>query len=90
MVGETSDTFALELTTDGREVAAERANVQIRARAYWEGDTLVFDTTLVRGGEDATNVVRYNLADTLDSFIAEEHFRSKSLNYDNIWVLDKQ
>jgi hypothetical protein len=88
--GQKSDTFALDLTTDGKEATIDRGDMQIRARVYWEGDTLVFDTRLVKQGEEATNLVRYKLAETLDSFTAEERFRSKSLNYDNIWVMDKE
>jgi uncharacterized protein (TIGR00369 family) len=89
IVGEKQDTFSLDLTTDGREVAVDRADVRLRARAYWDGDTLVFDTTLVRAGEEATNVVRYTLSSDRRAFVAEERFRSASLNYDNIWTLDR-
>lgn len=88
--GQKSDTFALDLTTDGKEVTVDRGDMQIRARVYWEGDTLVFDTRLARLGEEATNLVRYKLAETGDSFTAEERFRNKSLNYDNVWVMDKE
>lgn len=90
VVGQKSDTFTLDLTTDGTEVDILRGDLHLRARAYWEGETLVFDSHLVRGGEDATNIVRYKLDDTLDSFVAEEQFRSKSLCYDNIWLLERQ
>jgi hypothetical protein len=90
VVGESSDTFTLDLTTDNREVVMVRGDLRLRARAYWESETLVFDSHINRGGEDATNVVRYTLDGTLDSFVAEEQFRSKSLSYDNIWVLEKQ
>ncbi len=90
VVGETSDTFALDLTTDGKEVVVVRVDRRLRARAYWEGETLVFDSHLTRGGEEATNVVKYKLSRTLDSFVAEEQFRSKSLNYDNLWFMERQ
>lgn len=88
--GQKSDMFALDLTTDGNEVTIERGEVQIYARVYWEGDALVFDTRLVKQGEEAANFVRYKLAETGDSFTAEERFRSKALNYDNIWVMEKE
>lgn len=87
--GEKSDTFALDLTTDNKEVKIDRGELQMCARVYWEGDTLVFETRLVKQGEEATNLVRYKLAETLDSCTAEECFRSKALNYDNIWVMEK-
>jgi hypothetical protein len=85
-----SDTFTLELTTDGREVAAERGDLKIRARAHWDGDTLVFDSRLARGGEEAANLVRYDLAADRRSLVAEERFRSASLSYDNTWVLGRE
>jgi hypothetical protein len=88
-VGEERDTFSLALTTDGREVAADRGELKVRCRAYWDGDTLVFDSRLIGAGEEATNVVRYTLANGGQSFRAEERFRSRALNYDNLWVLDR-
>ena len=89
IVGETKDRFSLDLTTDGQTVSVERGDVQLRARAYWDGDTLVFDTTLVREGVEATNVVRYTLSESQETFVAAERFRSESLNYDNTWWLDR-
>jgi len=88
-VGKTSDTFALDLTTDGTEVTVERDNMMLRARARWAGDTLVFHTTLIQGGVDASNIVKYKLTG-IDSLVADECFRSKTLSYDNIWMLDRQ
>jgi hypothetical protein len=82
--------LALDLTTDGKEVVIVRGDLLLRAHAYWEGETLVFDSHLVRGGEDATNIVKYTLDPQLDSFIAEEHFCSKGLCYKNIWLLERQ
>lgn len=89
VVGELRDTFSLELTTDGQFVSTEREGLRLKARAYWDGDTLVFDTRLVRDGNEATNVVRYTLSDSRETFVAEECFRSGSLNYDNVWWLDR-
>jgi hypothetical protein len=90
VVGQTSDTFELELTTDGKEVTVRRGDLLLRSRAYWEGETLVFDTKLLRAGEEGTNLVRYTLTPDGNSFVAEERFRSDTLNYDNTWVLDKE
>lgn len=87
--GESSDTFSLELTTDGQPVTADRDGVNLTARAYWEADTLVFDTKLKRGEDEGSNLVRYRLSETGESFEANESFRSPSLNYDNLWVLDR-
>jgi RimJ/RimL family protein N-acetyltransferase len=88
-IGERQDTFSLDLTTDGSEIRVDRAGLRLRARATWEGDGLVFDTRLLRTGEEATNVVRYSLSRDGELFLAEERFRSGSLNYDNTWLLDR-
>lgn len=87
--GDNSDTFSLDLTTDGKEVTLDHGPMRLRARAYWEEDTLVFDAKVNRGGMECTNVVRYSLAADLGSFVAEERFRSSALSYDNTWVLEK-
>lgn len=89
VVGDTRDTFSLDLTTDGREVSIEREGLRLRSRAGWEGETLLFDSHVTRGADEGTNTVRYTLAADGGSFVAEERFRSKALNYDNRWVLDR-
>ena len=87
--GETRDTFSLDLTTDGKEVVKTSGDLSLAARAYWEHDTLVFETRVVRAGNEGTNVVRYQLAADRMSFVAEERFRSAVMNYDNIWVMER-
>lgn len=89
VIGGKSDTFTLDLTTDGREVALDRGDLRLRARAYWDGETLVFDSVVARGGEEGSNVVRYTLAEDGQSFRAEERFRSRAVNYDNVWILKR-
>ena len=89
VAGGRQDTFSIELTTDGREALASHGELQLAARAYWDGDTLVFDTRIRRAGEEATNVVRYALAPDGASFLADESLRSASLSYDNRWVFDR-
>ncbi len=89
VAGGKRDAFMLDLTTDGRESVMERDGSKLVARAYWDGDTLVFDTRIVRGGEEATNVVRYTLAPGGGEFVAHERFRSASVNYDNMWLLER-
>jgi dienelactone hydrolase len=85
-----SDTFSIDLTTDGETVVRNHGNMKIYVRLFWEGETLVFDSTLEREGEKAANVVRYKLADKGQTFIAEERFRGKQQSYENTWVFDKQ
>lgn len=87
--GEKQDTFSLVLRTDGKEIAAAAGGRQLRCRAHWEGESLVFESILGKSPEEATNVVRYTLSGDGKSLRAEEHFRSESLNYDNVWLLDR-
>jgi hypothetical protein len=84
-----SDTFTLDLTTDGKEVVLEHGDLHLRARAHWEGEVLAFDSKVTRGGIEGTNVVRYSLAEDGMSFVAEERFRSAALSYDNRWVMER-
>ena len=88
-VGENRDTFSIELTTDGHEVSLTRGDLELHARAYWDQDTLVFDTRLVRRAEEGTNTVRYTLSADRSSFVADERFRSATLNYDNVWTMER-
>ncbi len=85
-----TDTFELHLTTDGKEVVGEHGELRFRSRAYWDGETLVFETNIVRKDDVGVNIVRYTLNDTQDLLQADEHLRSRTINYNNIWVLDKQ
>ena len=84
--GDRRDTFSLELSTDGRETVLDHGDLRIRARAYWDGDTLAFDSRIARAGEEATNEVRYTLSADRGTFVAEERFRSGSLDHDNTWL----
>jgi hypothetical protein len=90
VVGGKADTLDLDLSTDGNEVELDMGGLHIRSRLHWEEETLVFDSHLRRGDEEATNLVRYTLAATLGEFVAEERFRSKTLSYDNLWVFDRE
>lgn len=89
IIGDQRDTFSLALTTDGQEVAVAQGDLQLRCRAYWDGDTLVFDSKVIRADVEGTNMVRYTLLDDGAMFQAEERFRSSVLNYDNLWLLDR-
>ena len=90
VVGGKRDTLELDLTTDGKEISVERGDLRFRSRTFWDGEILVFETNLVQGGKEGLNIVRYTLTESGDSLSAVERFRSKDLNYDNTWVLDKQ
>ena len=89
VMGATRDTFGIDLTTDGRETTMDRGDVQVRARAFWEGDVLAFESTVTRGGVTGTNAVRYEMAADRRSFVARERFRSEPMDYDNVWWMDR-
>ena len=89
VAGGNSDTFAIELTTDGEQVVCNHGGLEIQARLRWEGETLVFDSELVREGTRATNVVRYRLAEAGQVFVAEESLRSEQHSHENTWVFDR-
>ncbi len=85
-----SNTLELTLTTDGKETEGEQGELHFRSRLFWDRETLVFESRVERNAETGLNVVRYRLNAAGDSLVAEERLRSKGLNYDNTWVLDKQ
>ena len=89
VIGVTRDTLSIDLTTDGRETVMNRGDVQVRARAFWEGDVLAFDSTVTRAGVTGTNSVRYEMAEGGQSFVARERFRSEPMNYDNVWWMER-
>ena len=84
------DAFSMDLTTDGTMVETRRGDVTVQARAFWEGRTLVFDSLLTGPDDSGTNVVRYELAEDGNTITARESLRSSRLQYDNVWVMDRQ
>lgn len=88
--GEKSDTFVIDLVTDGHPVNTKLRDLEVQAHVSWEDETLVFHSDIVRGEERGINVVRYQLADGGRCIIALEKLNSAKLSYTNIWVLDKQ
>lgn len=90
VVGETRDVFSIELTTDGRVAESTHRGIRIEARAFWDGDVLVFDSRLTLGEEKGTNTVRYELVAGGMSFIAQERVEFQSHTHSNTWVFDRQ
>ncbi len=84
------DTWGIDLTTDGKEVVQQGEEETVRARLTWEGNDLIFDSTIIRGNREASNVVRYHLSDDGKIFTATERFRGPRFKYDNLWVFDKE
>jgi hypothetical protein len=88
--GGSSDLFAVELLTDGGSVELTHAGVEIRARLYWEAESLVFHSEVSREGVHGTNIVRYRLADEGHTFIALEQLSFEGQSHENNWVFDRQ
>lgn len=87
---EREDTLVLELLTDGVPAVSDVRGVEIHTRLYWEGETLVFESSYTQGGEEFTNVVRYRLAEEGRTFIAEERMESERYSHHNTWVFERQ
>ena len=86
-----SDTWEIELTTDGKEVVREEPTRTLRCRMYWEGDALVFLVRIRKhDGEKVTDRVRYVLAADGKSIAAYESYRGRTQRADNVWILEKQ
>ena len=86
-----SDTWGIELTTDGKEFTREEPQRTLRGRLVWEGDALVFTVHIwQRDGEELTDRVKYVLASDHKSFTAYESYRGRTAHADNVWVLEKQ
>jgi hypothetical protein len=84
------DTWSIDLTTDGTEVIQQEGDQTLHIRLYWEGNQLIFDSKIILGEREATNVVRYGLSEDGKTFTATESFRGPRLKYDNTWVFDKE
>jgi hypothetical protein len=87
--GDKGNTISLHLTTDGKASVQALGEMQARIRVYWDGSELVLDSIITAGGNTGTNLVRYSLQDEGRTFVARESFRSKTHNYDNLWVFDR-
>jgi hypothetical protein len=89
VIGGKSDTFSITLNTNGNEVNYKHRGMEIKSRLYWVDDTLVFDSILSRDKDTATNIVKYRLENKERTFIAEEKIKSSEINYENIWIFEK-
>jgi hypothetical protein len=86
-----SDTWSIDLTTDGKEVLREESNRTLHCRLTWEGRSLVFSVRMrMPDGEEITDRVKYLMAAHGKSFTAYESLRGGTAKADNVWVLEKQ
>ena len=88
--GGKSDAWGIDLTTDGREVVQKGETETTSGRLTWEGNELVFDSTIALKDRKASNIVRYSLSADGSVLTAVEKFRGPVVKYDNIWVFDRK
>lgn len=88
--GDRSDTFELDLTVGADGEPFTRGDATLRPSLRWDGDRLVFLTRILRGEEEATNLVRYGLEEDGTILVADESFRSTTQSYDNRWLFERE
>jgi hypothetical protein len=88
--GDRTDTYAIDLRVGAGQPPITRGAATLYPSLEWDGDQLVFRTRIVQPeGEEATNVVRYHLAEDGAVLVAEERFVSATQRYANRWVFGK-
>ena len=90
--GDRRDTFEIELTI-GNAAGSDpvrRGDAILYPSMRWDGDQVVFLTTIARDGDESTNVVRYGLRAGGTILVAEESFRGPELSYDNRWGFKRE
>lgn len=90
VVGKKSDSFTIDLVTDGGSVELIHGGVTIRARLYWEGEDLTVYSELRREDLNGTNIVRYRLESDRETLTAFELLSVGENNHENNWVFDRQ
>lgn len=89
VIGGRSDTFAIDLIVGTEHAPFTRGGAKLYPSLEWDGEHLVFLIRIIRGVEEATNVVRYHLEAEGAVLVAEESFRGPEQSYDNRWVFRK-
>ncbi len=84
------DTFSLEMSTDGKEFDTSKSNIEIRGNCTWQGDTLIFESRLLRGNSEGKNVVRYRLSQDGRQLTADERYDGEPQSYHNLWILNRK
>lgn len=83
-----SDTWSIDLTTDGQEAVQHGSSETTRGRLYWDGNDLIFDSKIILKDREATTIVRYHLSDGGRTLTATESFRGPVVKYDHVWVFE--
>jgi hypothetical protein len=90
VTGGREDRSGYDLTLDGRETTVPEGPMTRRSKLAWDGDVLVLSERVVAPQGEATNTVRYRLLDGGKTLEARESFRGPKLQYDNVWVFERQ
>ncbi len=88
--GGATDTFSIDLTTDGRRTTINLRGMEVSSRLFWDGNVLVFDSVLRQGSEGGANIVRYQLGDGGRELTALEQMSLGDNTHTNTWVFDRQ
>ncbi len=84
-----SDTWGIELITDGKETVRKESGRALHVRLTWEGDSLVFDVELDLPEGKGHDRVKYSISPDGKTFTAQESYRDPKTSYDNLWVFDR-
>src|SRR6266496_4647262 len=55
--GDQSNTWSMDLTTDGKEHYQKDGDIEVRARLSWQGTSLLFDVKFNRKGDEGVETV---------------------------------
>ena len=88
--GGREDTFSVRLTTDGQEHVHHKGDLEIQSRCAWDADGLLFTSTILFGGSEAKNVVRYALSGDGRELWADETYTGPPKSYHNVWVMVRE
>jgi hypothetical protein len=88
--GGKDDASDFELMTDGTEKTSSEGPITRFSRLAWEEGILVLRERLAAPQGEATNTVHYRLLDGGRVLEARESFRGPRLQYDNVWVFERQ
>ncbi|XCH80224.1 MAG: hypothetical protein WHF31_06055 [Candidatus Dehalobacter alkaniphilus] len=83
------DDFTIDLTTDGVTTRKNIRGIEITARMYWDGESLVSDMIFQQGKEEAVNIVKYSITDKGQTLVVEEDFTSSEHKHHNRWIFNK-
>lgn len=85
-----SDTWGIELTTDGNEVVRKEDGRTLHARLIWEGDSLVFDVALDLPEGKGHDRVKYSISKDGRTLTALESYRDPKISYKNVWIIERE